>query len=81
MRDVSFSKATSPIIIFQIAIHFELLQADLISLLVVPGSILPPFPQESQMQVKSAQARWNIRNYICHAHLGSHASNHFIDHE
>ena len=57
MRDVSFSKATSPIIIFQIAIHFELLQADLISLLVVPGSILPPFPQESQMQVKSAQAK------------------------
>ena len=57
MREVSFSKATSPIIIFQIAIHFELLQADLISLLVVPGSILPPFPQESQMQVKSAQAK------------------------
>mgnify|MGYP006956598639 CR=1 FL=1 len=60
MRDVSFSKATSPIIIFQIAIHFELLQADLISLLVVPGSILPPFPQESQMQVNQHRSKGGI---------------------
>ena len=49
------------------SIDFDYLEADLISLLVVPGSIRPPFPQELQMQVKSAQAKVECKKF----HLSS----------